>query len=243
MTVGSTRSNVTHTYSSCTLKSQIPILLALRPPVAEWQAYLNRVHQMTPKWHWILWGQWYPINVLLVPKDPNLNMFCSTASLFRDKCSKRLPNDLEHHRIKGVPLYARVVLLPPSQKFYSILLYKHSLFSDDSGAFSSVPNFNPFHLMSSRFQVTDYLGIIAPNEMAPKWHWTQGGQRSRHICSTSIPKHQISIHFTLRPDIWIIVHFETISTQNDHKMALHITMFHWTPQPPSLKLHPISIFG
>ena len=61
MTLNPTNSNVLHIFITIVPESQVSLRFALRPAFFNVQAILRQVHQMTPKWHWTLQGQGYPI--------------------------------------------------------------------------------------------------------------------------------------------------------------------------------------
>ncbi len=91
------------------LDSQILIRFALRPAVFEIQASLGQVHQMTPKWHWTLQGQRYPIYVLLLStssKVHSISLYGQPFWRYRqlwEKCTEWPQNDLERYKVKGTP--------------------------------------------------------------------------------------------------------------------------------------------
>ncbi len=63
-------------------KSKISISFALRPAFFAYNI-LRIVYRMTPKWHWTLQGQMYPICVLAVSPDSQISVpFRSTANCF-----------------------------------------------------------------------------------------------------------------------------------------------------------------
>ncbi len=121
------------------LKGQ-KVRFALQPAVPEVQAILRQAHWKTPNWPWTLPGQSRQIYVLLMPHNPT-SPFCSRDSSFGvtghflDQCTQ---NDLEHYMIKYTPCMCYCC--------------------------PWIPNFSPFHSMTSHSGVAGHFGTSAPND-------------------------------------------------------------------------------
>ncbi len=111
MTLNPTSSIVPHIFITTVPESQISLRFALRPAFFNIQAILRQVHQMTPKWPWILQGHRYPIYVLLVSMSPKFHFVSlydepfSSYRPFWEKRTKWPQNDLESYKVKLSYIY------------------------------------------------------------------------------------------------------------------------------------------
>ena len=68
---------ISHRLALIATQYEFSYLLSLGPYYEKWQ-----VQRMTPKWHWTLKGQRYPIYFELLPTSRNVTPFCSTIARF-----------------------------------------------------------------------------------------------------------------------------------------------------------------
>ncbi len=126
ITLNTKRSYRPHIDVTSIQESQISLRFALRPDVFRILAILRQVHRMTPNLYWILKGQITLYMYSNFPRDSNFSRFYSTTSLIR----------VTGHFETGVPNYPQmswtlqgqryttyVLLVSPSPKFHSVLLY------------------------------------------------------------------------------------------------------------------------
>ena len=135
---------------------QISLRFTLRPVVFELQTILRQVH-----WNTNMRGQRYPIYPYLnkYPRVPYFNPFHSTTGRFRVTWhfQKRAPNDLWPTRGQRYPvaIYMHVLLVPPYQKYNSLLLY----------------------YVHGQPPLSSYMLFETSALNGPKWSWTLQGHR------------------------------------------------------------------
>ena len=126
MTLNPTSSNVPHIFITIVHESQISLRFALWPALFEIQAILRQVHWMTPNWPWTLQCQITLYYITTVPESQiSLHFALQPAVL-------ELQAILRHvHRMTskwpwillGQRYTTYVLLVSPSLKFWSVLLY------------------------------------------------------------------------------------------------------------------------
>ena len=91
------------------------------------QAIFGQVWQMTPKWHWTLQGQMYPIYmspVSLIPKFQSVTLYdhqvFEIQAILKKKVQRMTKNDLEPYKVK-YPIHVLLVFMSPN--FHSVSLY------------------------------------------------------------------------------------------------------------------------
>ena len=115
-----------HIYVTSIHESQSSLHFALRWAIFKMQAILRQVHQMTSNWPWTLQGQITLYMYNNYPRVSHFTPFHSTTNRFRVTChiETSAPNNPEWPwTLQGQRYTTYMLLVSPSQKFHSVLLY------------------------------------------------------------------------------------------------------------------------
>ena len=234
------KSNVPHICVTRIHELKISVRFTLRPAI---QTILRKVHRMTPKLHWRLEGQMYPICVTSIPKS-QIHPVSLYDSHFRDAghFDKSAPNDATWPSTRKGQIYPICVTSIPESQISPMCILRPSTEGPQNDIehykvkvtpryvllVSLSPKFHSILLYGQPFSSYMPFWTSVTNDSKNKLNPTRSNVPHTYVAR--IPDSLISVRFALRPDVFEIKPFWEKSAANDPK-------WHWTIQGQMYPMH------